>query len=594
MVGSLSAAPDRVLDSIFVFCDYSELFASSHVCTAWRHRTSSSVMWRRVAREDLRRARETECQVVATPIQKRAGLSSSLNTAHLYTVEVRVRQRQCGSNEYGGGNGGYGYGDHRRSANNGPSYAQNLPLYTFGMDSTSVARNYGSGGGGELEHSPSSTCFTAMVSTTQVRRICMQYLRPLRFTAGDAIASALRRANAKAAHAAASSSTDSGNGEHEKEEVLPLWEDASMIRHGVLLCDPRDPCTLCYYAATMYRPWCTVLMDRFVIDNALLKDFIEHSSDAAACIDLAFRVEELPVVRNDPRDPSRLVRPGLPVSIRIGVIEVSQLGAYRRGLHQVIGGMVFYSHSGAASADDGGSASANDSSDCYGERHGAHPNNTDMQDYAWGALDAGFNTATRRGGGGNGSSGVSWSYTGGGGPTRNDDDDPNSAANAEAEVAAWLRASVQESTQPSQDKIGAAKKSPYSAVATGQSKPLEFWAQEAETRPSRLARALAGDADVPDDQGDCAHVLGDTPDSFGYDIEGNFLSEGSCYPLGAPLLNGDVVHLQFLHDEDVIVLTRNRERLGTLVADAFSEGQRWCVAVSLQNCGVRFIPPSLS
>lgn len=142
---------------------------------------------------------------------------------------------------------------------------------------------------------------------------------------------------------------------------------------------------------------------------------------------------------------------------------------------------------------------------------------------------------------------------------------------------------------------------------------MEFWSQTPDTRPTRWSKEPAADPytsrrssdarsrrltdshAAPDgDNADCAYVLGDTPGSFGYDTEGGYISEASSYPLGAPLQKGDVVHLQFFHDEDVIVVMRNRERLGTLVADAFSERQRWCVAVSLQNCGVRFIPPRLN
>ncbi|KPA79179.1 hypothetical protein ABB37_05675 [Leptomonas pyrrhocoris] len=633
MASFLSVAPDNVLDSIFIFCDYGELFASSHVCTSWRRRTGNSIMWRRVAQEDLDRARGTEYQIVATPVQKRAGLSSSFNVAHLYTVEVRTRRCQReqhesaaygdGAGRHGGGYASHGYSNSSNSsgARTVPSYAQNLQMYSFGGGSTSaiaasVERVYGGGGGGgELERNPSSTCFATLGSTAKVRRVCMRYLQPLRFTAGDAVAAALLRASRNAAHAVASSvAEDSHDDAAEGEKALPLWEDGSILRRGVLLCDPHDPCTFCYYAATLRRPWCTVLMDRFVVDDALLVDFITHNrdgdgggnSEAATCIDLAFRVEELPVVRNDPRDPSHLVKPAQPVGIRIGVIEESQLDAYRRGLQQVVSSMAFYSLSDAQNADDESATSASkDSDDFYGNDHRANPthNTTASQDYAWGALDAGPTGRGIAGGGG-----VSWSYTARGGHTLSDDvDDPNSAAAAEAEVAAWLQASVREATQASPDHSGAAKTS-YSPSAS--SKPLEFWAQAPDTRAPTSTRAptaapytshssaahkrSAVSAAVSNDDDGGAFVLGDTPGSFGYDTEGGYISEASSYPLGAPLQKGDVVHLQFFHDEDVIVVTRNRERLGTLVADAFSERQRWCVAVSLQNCGVRFIPPRLN
>ena len=589
MASFLSVAPDKVLDSIFVFCDYGELFASSHVCSAWRRRTGNSIMWRRVAEADLDRARSTEYQVVATPVRKRAGLSSSFNTSHLYTVEVRTRHRQrdAGESAYDGGSGGHGYG----RSTSVPSYAQNLQMYTFGAEPTSafaasVSGAYGDGN--QLERNPSSTCFTTLGSTAQVRRVCVRYIQLLRLTAGDTVAAALSQANSKAA--ASSPFTPGSGSESDDDDIrsLPLWEDGSIVRPGVLICDPHDPCSFCYYAATLCRPWCTVLMDHFIIDDALLIDFIEHSRDgdgtaAAACIDLAFRVEEPPVVRNDPRDPSHLVKPAQPVSIRIGVIEASQLGAYRRGLQHVIRGMTFYSPADAANTEK----STDDSDDVYGDAGNESGVDTTAQDYAWGALDAGSGSGARRGYNG----GVSWSYTGGGGgqAAHRGDDDPNSAAAAEAEVTAWLRASVQESMQTPQSKASAASASSAAAAAAAPSKPTEFWAQAPDTRARRATAA-----EVPDDHGDCAFALGDTPGSFGYDTEGAYISEASSYPLGAPLQKDDVVHLQFFPNEDVMVVTRNRERLGTLVADAFSEHQRWCVAVSLQNCGVRFIPPRLN
>jgi hypothetical protein len=622
MPSLLATAPEKVLDSIFVFCDYGELFASSHVCTSWRRRTGNSVMWRRVAQEDLDRARVTEYQIVATPVQKRAELSSSFNAAHLYTVEVRTRHRLRGCSDYssssngiGGIRGMCGTG----SANVVPSYAQNLQMYSFGAGPTSVIASsvtsaYGGGvGGSELERNPSSTCFTTVGSTAKVRRVCVRYIRPLRFTVGDAVAAAHRQALRSTAPPP--SSADSSSDAEDNEKTLPLWEDGSLLRAGVLICDPHDPCVFCYYAATLRRPWCTVLMDQFVIDDALLVDFIEHSRDggatggevAAICIDLAFRVEELAVVRNDPRDPSHLVRPAQPVSIRIGVIEESQLNRYQRGLQQIVSSMTFSSPTDGGNAGDSSKDSSaklsNDFGDFYGNTKKKSSFDTAAQDYAWGALAAGAGGAARRGG--DGDSGVSWSYTAGGGPTLHDGDDPNSAAAAEAEVLAWLHASVQESMQASQSTGGALKTS----AAT--SKPVEFWSQVSEAYSSKQTRGPPADlytshgnaarecvrltdVDVTDKCGDCAYVLGDTPGSFGYDMEGSYISEASSYPLGAPLQKGDVVHLQFLHDEDVIVVTRNRERLGTLVADAFSEGQRWCVAVSLQNCAVRFIPPRLN
>lgn len=555
-------------------------------------------MWRRVAQADLERARATEYQIVATPVQKRAGVSSSFNTAHLYTVEVRTRRHQRDQRASADhDSGAYENG----SASAVPSYARNLQMYTFGGGSnsavaSSVTRVYG--GGGELERNPSSTCFTTLGNTAKVRRVCMRYIKPLRFTAGDAVATALHQANT--ASATASSAADGD--ETEKLTSLPLWEDGSIVRPGVLLCDRHDPCAFCYYAATLRRPWCTVLMDSFLVDDALLLDFIEHSRDsgstaAVTCIDLAFRVEELPVVRNDPRNPSHTINPAQPVSIRIGVIEVSQLDAYRRGVQHIVREMVFFSPSDTANegSEDAAQASGNSNDSGTDNRGDASAHNS-----AWGALDYGMGRKAQ----GGGDSGVSWSYTDGGGPILANDEDPNSAAAAEAEVTAWLQASVQESTQASRGGGGAEHPA---AVPT---RPLAFWSETPTSRSVQPTKGSAADpytghrkgapvpragrADVPDDDGDEAYVLGDTPGSFGYDAEGGYISEASSYPLGSPLQKGDVVHLQFFHDEDVIVVMRNKERLGTLVADAFSEQQQWCVAVSLQNCGVRFIPPRLN
>lgn len=399
MQPSLAAVPDAVLEALFSSCDYAELFACSHVCTPWRRHTARSSLWRRVAQQDFARARNTEYQVVAIPVQKRAAVSSSFNTASLFTFEVRMRQRsRDDDDETTAAAGGASAGRYGGV----PSYAQGLHVYSFGgvfgaPTSTSQyhhnsSRSSGGGGADALQRRSSSTCFSSLGSSAEVREVCGRYIEPLGFTAGHGAASALRREKARLATAHASTSTYV---DAEADHPLPLWEDGSILRDGVLLCDPHDPGTFCFYAATLQRPWCTVVMDRFLVDDALLRRLARYRAggDGAAapsspscCLDLAFRVEELPVVRNDPRHPVHTVTPAQPVALRIGVLERAQLPAYQRGLRHILADMVCYA---ATPSAESGEEGEDDHDKSGGDKRAAPaPSAADPSAYAWGALDA--------------------------------------------------------------------------------------------------------------------------------------------------------------------------------------------------------------
>ncbi|KAK7194140.1 F-box domain/F-box-like [Novymonas esmeraldas] len=507
---SLANVSVAALQVILAFCDYAELASATRVCRSWRRYASRSDVWRRVAQRDVYRARNTEYQIVVKTLPNGA---ASPHAARLYTAQVRTRE-------------------HHRRDNGGDGSDSGGTLCA--ASTRSSASSYTAG-------SSASAGISGLGSSAEVRDICTRYLSRLTFTAGSSVAAVAHR------------EASAGRVTPADAPPLPVWEDGCTRRSGVLLYDRCDPGAFCYYAATPLQPWCTVLMDQLCVSAATLCRLSGHpqhhrpqhggddsdevgGSGSARCLDLAFRFEVPAILRHDPPHRPDVVTPRLPPSLRIGVVEAAQMPAYRRGLHRVVRGILFYPGATFDAAVTPEMNTDDTTREWRSPDHALRRPRAHSQPHQTPAATAAsiFGRC----------------------PSNSDCDDLAEAATAEEEVAAWLAESVQEASRGTSG------------------------------RPSTSAEDAGNTGDV-------AFAVGDTPCSYGYDAEGFYISAAASYPLGAPLMKGDVLHVSFLPDEDVIVVSRNTERLGTLVADAFSDDQRWYVAVSLRNSGVRVLPPPL-
>lgn len=503
--------PIEVRQRITEFCGYATLFQLRRVCTTWSRCCNQSSLWVSLSLRQYQLASETSYSIRATPIET---------------------QHSSSATDYGAG---YAFSLRRR------------PTSGVGLRS-SVYSSYNAA----VPHSDVKTA--AKISTSQwicfdgindAERLCITVLSRIGFTfPGEASARDIRPAiDCDECGSVYSPSTSN---------IFYSGSQWDRYHRGALLTDALDSSHFAYYLATSAQPWCTVLMDKLIIDSRFLTGIAtkfsgtDRSEGSLHCsFEVLLRVEMI-----DKPYLGDVDFYDAPPAIRIGVIPAAEAQLYQ----------LLNLTSAAASRPQ---CSVEDP--CGYFEPSRDPNHTSRSRTPY---DTYTSAGTTRAAAWQSASPI---VTAG---------DPYSDEAIREEVSEWFAAAVQDimSHEPSTTVSQSDPKASQQPIWTKQS--------------FASARSPSSSLKVGDSAGPTG-VIGDTASSYAYDNEGCHITNGTSYQLGTSLQHNDIVKLRFSLDEDVIILLRNDERIGLLVTDAFSEQQRWCVGVSLHHCGVQLIPPVL-